>query len=85
MKLIALFFTASLLASPVFAEDLCTVNMQKLDDMMATEMTMAADIKVQIEDLRMQAEKARSAGDLETCGTHAAKALQMLEAPTDEG
>ncbi|MGV8843212.1 MAG: hypothetical protein ACOH2I_08225 [Pseudomonas sp.] len=85
MKPIALFFTASLLASPVFAEDLCTVNMQKLDDMMATEMTMASELKVQVEELKMQAEKARSAGDLQSCGTHAAKALHMLEDPADDG
>ncbi len=84
MKPIVLFFTASLLVSPVFAEDLCTVNMQKLDDMMATEMTMAPALKAQVEEFKMQAEEARRAGDLKSCATHAAKALQMLEAPTDD-
>jgi hypothetical protein len=84
MKFIALLFTASLLASPAFAEDLCTVNMQKLDDMMATEMAMDPALDAQVKELQMQAEQARAAGDLETCGTHAAKALHMLEAPADD-
>lgn len=86
MKRITLFFTAALLAAPTFAaEDLCTVNLQKLDNRKAEMTTLVSPMKEQVEEHRVEAEKARDAGDLESCGTHAAKALQMIEAPGDDG
>ncbi|MET1080461.1 MAG: hypothetical protein ABWY06_20800 [Pseudomonas sp.] len=85
MKRIALFFSAALLAAPVFAADLCTVNMQKLDDSMATHANLASPLKEQVAEHKKAAEAARAANDLETCGTHAQKALQLLEAPGDNG
>ncbi|MES2818663.1 MAG: hypothetical protein V4812_06705 [Pseudomonadota bacterium] len=86
MKRIALFFTAALLAAPTFAaEDLCTVNLQKLDDRKAAMTTLGSPLKEQVEEHQMEAEKARDAGDLENCGAHAAKALQLIEAPGEDG
>ena len=85
MKSIALCFTAALLATPVFADDLCTVNLQKLDDHMATQTALAAPLKNQIDQHKMNAEKARDAGDMDGCTAQSAKALQLLEAPGDNG
>ncbi|WP_079204752.1 hypothetical protein [Pseudomonas sp. CC6-YY-74] len=87
MKLTILFFTATVAisAAPAFAEDLCTVNLQKLNDSMTTETTTAESVKMEVAELKKAAEEAQSAGDLEACGTHAEKALMLLEAPGENG
>lgn len=87
MKLTALFITAALAtsAAPAFADDLCAVNLQKLNDTMTTEPTLAEPMKMQVDEYKKQAESAQSAGDLEACATHAEKALQVLETSGDEG
>ncbi|MBU3058342.1 hypothetical protein [Pseudomonas indica] len=77
MKRTILLITATLLTAPAFAEDLCAVNLQKLDDTMAT-MTASDPIKENVEEHRKAAEEARAAGDLETCASHAEKALQAI-------
>jgi len=86
MKLAALIVTAALAASatPAFADDLCAINLQKLNDILTTEPTLAEPMKMQVEEHKKEAEKAQSAGDLEACGTHAEKALQLLDAPGDQ-
>lgn len=87
MKLTALFFTATVVisAAPAFAEDLCTANLQKLNDSTAAETTAAESVKMQVAELKKAAEEAQSAGDLEACGTHAEKALMLLEPPGENG
>lgn len=85
MKRIFLFGIVAALASPTFADDLCTVNLQKLTDNMATATTLAPPIKEQVEEHKMAAEEAQRAGDLENCGAHALKALQLLQAPGENG
>ncbi|OEC34376.1 hypothetical protein SAMN05216600_11522 [Pseudomonas cuatrocienegasensis] len=84
MKRTALFFAAAVLAAPAFADDLCTVNLQKLDDSLTTS-TVGSPLKEQVEEAHQAALKAQSAGDLQACGTHAEKALQMLERPSTDG
>ena len=83
MKRTALFFAAAVLAAPAFADDLCTVNLQKLDDSLTT--TVGSPLKEQVEEARQAALQAQTSGDLQACGTHAEKALQMLERPNTDG
>lgn len=79
MKRTALFFAAAVLASPAFAaDDLCTVKMQQLDDNTNAMETLGSPLKEQVEEHKMMAEKARSAGNSEDCATHATKALELL-------
>jgi hypothetical protein len=87
MKRISLFclVIVAALASPAFAEDLCAVNLQKLSDSMATATTLAPPLKEQVEEHKMAAEEAQRAGDLENCSAQALKALQLLQAPGENG
>lgn len=86
MKRVSMFVIAAVLAAPAFAaDDLCTVNLQKLDNAVATKATIADPLKSQVEEAKEQALQAQSAGDLQTCGTHAERALQLLDAPGDDG
>lgn len=73
------------LASPAFAEDACTVNLQKLSDSSAALTTMASPLKEQVEEHMKAAEEAQRMGDMEACGTHAQKALQLLQGPSQDG
>lgn len=73
------------LASPAFAEDTCTINLQKLADNSAALTTLASPAKEQVEEHKKAAEEAQRAGDVETCGTEAEKALQLLQRPGGEG
>ncbi|MCY1303310.1 hypothetical protein D9M69_598990 [compost metagenome] len=87
MKRTALFITAALLASsPVFAnEDLCSINLQKLDDALATSSTIGEPLRQQVQDLRMKAEQAQQQGDTEACISNTSMALQRLQQPGGEG
>lgn len=86
MKHMMLFFTAALLAAPIFAaDDLCSLNLQKLDDHKTALLTLGSPLKEQVEEHRTQAEQARDAGHLESCINHSAKALQLLKAPGYNG
>ncbi|MGE8500413.1 MAG: hypothetical protein ACN6O6_23180 [Pseudomonas sp.] len=87
MKLTALLFTAAVAvsATPAFADDLCTINLQKLSDSMAVDTTTAESVKTQVEQLHKDAQQAQSAGDLETCATLATKAQTLLDAPDENG
>ena len=75
----------AMLASPAFAEDTCTLGMQKLSDNKAALTTMASPLKEQVEEHMKAAEEAQRMGDSETCGTHAEKALQLLQGPNKDG
>ncbi|MFZ3203870.1 MAG: hypothetical protein WA161_08355 [Pseudomonas sp.] len=76
---------AAALASPAFAEDICTVNLQKLADNSAALTTLASPAKEQVEEHKKAAEEAQRAGDVETCGAHTEKALQLLQGPGGDG
>jgi len=84
MKLTALLISTALLASPVFATDLCATNLQKLDDGL-TSKTTGDPLKQQVEELRTKAQQARDTGDSDGCIASSTKALQLLEAPADNG
>lgn len=86
MKCTALLFSAALLASPVFAaDDLCAVNLQKINDALATNTNLGDPIKQEVQDLRMKAEQAQQAGDNETCINASSMALQRLQQPSPDG
>ncbi|UQY32981.1 hypothetical protein K8U54_14695 [Pseudomonas fulva] len=86
MKRVSMFVIAAVLAAPAFAaDDLCTVNLQKLDNAVATKATLPEPLKQQVADAKKKATDAQAAGDLEACGTYAQEALQLLDAPGDDG
>ncbi|MCQ4322835.1 hypothetical protein [Stutzerimonas stutzeri] len=89
MKKFALLAAAALLASPVaFAadKDLCEINMQEIEDNMATSMTtLGQPAKGQVEDHVNQARQAQQAGDTKGCITHSTKALDELKGPGSSG
>ncbi len=89
MKRLALLAAAALLASPAaFAadKDLCQLNMQEVEDNMATNMaTLGEPSKSQIEEHIEQARQAQQSGDTEACITHSTKALQELKGPGSSG
>jgi hypothetical protein len=79
MKRTALIFACALATSPVFADDLCTTNLQKLDDQLASQTALGGAAKQQIADLRQQAVQAQQSGDLEGCAGYAGQAVTLLE------
>ncbi|MNJ14237.1 hypothetical protein D3C77_84540 [compost metagenome] len=77
-----LFIAAALLASPVFAaEDLCTLNLQKINDATATAGAGASaestdqEVMGQVKD----AKAAQAAGNTKDCIAITTKALDTLE------
>lgn len=77
MKRLVLFVLAGLVATPIFAaDDLCTLNLQKLSDYKATASTMGQPLLGQIHDARVEAQKAQAAGDTQKCISLTNKALQ---------
>jgi hypothetical protein len=86
MKRAAFIITAALMASPVFAEDLCAINLQQIDDAMTTNGTTMGDpLKQQVTDLQKEAMQAQKAGDTKACIAASTQAIQMLKAPGGEG
>ena len=80
MKRTALLFTCTLLAAPAFAEtDLCTVNLQKLDDAAADMVTLTDPAKSRIADLQAQAKMDQAAGRTEDCISNSEQALVLLQ------
>jgi len=82
----ALFAAATLLASPAFAaDDLCAINLQKINDMQATNTAAnvgttetggpAADIDEQVK----QAKDAQAAGDTKKCIAITSQAINDLK------
>ncbi|MBW3503403.1 hypothetical protein [Pseudomonas sp. NKUCC02_KPG] len=77
MKRSVLFVLAGLAATPVFAaDDLCTINLQKLSDYKATASTLGQPLLGQIHDARVEAQKAQAEGDIQKCISLTNKALQ---------
>jgi hypothetical protein len=80
MKRTALIFACALAASPAFAnDDLCTTNLQKIDDQLASQPALGEAAKQQVDDLRTQAVQAQQAGDNEGCAGYANQAATLLE------
>ncbi|MBF8779972.1 hypothetical protein [Pseudomonas fulva] len=82
----ALFAAATLLASPVFAaEDLCEINLQKINDMKVTQTaTTAGDAATggpgaNIDEQVQKAQQAKASGNTEDCISITGKILQDLE------
>ncbi|WP_339412758.1 hypothetical protein [Pseudomonas sp. EA_35y_Pfl2_R5] len=75
----------AVLASPAFAEDLCTTNMQKLSADPSALVTLASPAKEQFEEHKKAAEDAQSMGDEEACQSHAQKALLLLRKSDKDG
>ncbi|MCE4068528.1 MULTISPECIES: hypothetical protein [Pseudomonas] len=84
MKRAALLITAALLASPAFAADLCSDNIQKLDDAVKTT-TNNTQAQEQAMRLQEQAAKAQAAGNTKECIAHTEKALQLLKKNSGDG
>ncbi|MBU1807705.1 MAG: hypothetical protein KKC02_22050 [Gammaproteobacteria bacterium] len=87
MKVHALLASAVLLASPaVFAQDdLCQLNLQEIDDNMATNTTLGEPAKSQVDEYVKQARQAQQSGDTGACIAHSTKALQELKGPGSTG
>ncbi len=60
MKRAALLITAALLASPAFADDLCSTNLQKVDDAVktTTNNTQAQEQAMRLQEKAAQAQAA---------------------------
>jgi len=81
----ALFAAATLLASPVFAaEDLCTTNLQKIDDSMATAGATSEGLDKAITEHVDKAKAAQAAGDTKECIAITSKVLERLK-KTEKG
>ncbi|MCY1438899.1 hypothetical protein D3C76_751830 [compost metagenome] len=76
-----LIITAVFLAAPAFAadEDLCTSNLQRIDDVMSTNAaTMSEGLKTQLMELVSNAKAAQSAGNAKDCIKNTDMANQLL-------
>ena len=81
----ALFAAATLLASPAFAaDDLCAINLQKIDDSMATAGATSEGLDKTLTEHVDKAKAAQASGDTKECITITSKVLQRLE-KTDKG
>ncbi|MEN0108476.1 MAG: hypothetical protein AAGC84_18935 [Pseudomonas sp.] len=82
----AALLSATLMASPVFAADLCDANLQKIKDTLTTkEATLSESLKTEVTELQTKAKDAQAAGDDKKCVEVSAMAVQRLEAPNNEG
>jgi len=82
----AALLSATLMASPVSAADLCDANLQKIQDTLTTKQaTMSESLKTQVMELQTSAKQAKAAGDEKKCVEASAMAVQRLEAPNTEG
>jgi hypothetical protein len=74
-----LIVASALVASPVFAaEDLCDVNIQKIEDAKTTSMTLGDPAKSQFDDAYKEATAAKAAKNEEKCIARSTDALQIL-------
>jgi hypothetical protein len=73
-----LIITTALMASPVFAEDLCAVNLQKIDDAKTTVLTLGEPAKSQLDEATAEAKAAQAKNDDKTCITRSTDALTIL-------
>ncbi|HWD32212.1 hypothetical protein ACIKP7_02615 [Pseudomonas caricapapayae] len=75
-----LFIAAALLASPVFAaDDLCALNLQKIDDATATAGATSENTSENVADQVKEAKAAQAAGNTKDCIAITTKALDSLE------
>jgi len=77
----ALFAAATLLASPAFAaeKDLCALNLQEINDTMATAGATSEGLKTQIDDEVTKAKDAQAKGNDKDCIAITQKALTTLQ------
>ena len=74
-----LIITTALMASPVFAaEDLCAVNLQKIDDAKTITLNLGEPAKSQLEDATKEARAAQANKDEKTCITRSTDALTII-------
>ena len=74
-----LIITAALVSSPVFAaEDLCDVNLQKIDDAKTITLNLGEPAKSQLEDATKEARAAQANKDEKTCITRSTDALTII-------
>ncbi|AIL59938.1 hypothetical protein [Pseudomonas alkylphenolica] len=80
-----LLITAALLASPVFAdEDLCTANLQKISDTLATAGATSEGLDKSVATHVEDAKKAQAAGNDKDCIAITSKVIERLE-KTEKG
>lgn len=84
MKRTALLITAALLASPAFAADLCSDNLQKIDDAVKTS-TNNTQVQEQAMRLQEKAIQAQESGNTKACIAQTEKALQLLKKNAGDG
>lgn len=76
----ALFAAATLLASPAFAaDDLCAMNLQKINDSMATSGATSEGLDTAIQKNVEEAKQAQASGNKDECITITSKVIQRLE------
>ena len=84
MKRTALIALMMFAAAPVFAKDLCSIQLQKLDvasQMKPNMIGPGSSQAQQIANFRKNAMEAHKAGDEKTCIAQANQALTMLRQP----
>ncbi|WP_109511438.1 hypothetical protein [Pseudomonas ovata] len=79
--LTGLFFSAALLASPVFAaDDLCDTNLQVLKDaQVSTNSNLSMDNKTALKTTHDEAAAAKTAGDEKKCIELTSKSISELK------
>ncbi|WP_347906132.1 hypothetical protein [Pseudomonas purpurea] len=79
--LAGLFITAAMLASPAFAadKDLCDLNLQKLEDSIATLPATSENTTNNIKTMQARAQAAKKAGNDKKCVDETTQALQRIQ------
>ncbi|MEC4025373.1 hypothetical protein ACF8GB_11025 [Pseudomonas sp. xss_4] len=76
----ALFAAATLLASPAFAaEDLCALNLQKINDSMATAGATSEGLDTAVQNKVDEAKQAQASGDTKKCIEITSKVVERLD------
>ncbi|MBI6925733.1 hypothetical protein JET66_13845 [Pseudomonas putida] len=76
----ALFAAATLLASPAFAaDDLCAMNLQKINDSMATAGATSEGLDTAVQDKVDEAKQAQASGDTKKCIEITSKVVERLD------
>ncbi|MFK3720812.1 hypothetical protein ACI2J9_14705 [Pseudomonas fulva] len=76
----ALFAAATLLASPAFAaDDLCAMNLQKINDSMATAGATSEGLDTAVQEKVDQAKQAQASGDTKKCIEITSKVVERLD------
>lgn len=76
----ALFAAATLLASPAFAaDDLCALNLQKINDSMATAGATSEGLDTAVQKHVEEAKQAQASGDKEKCIEITSKVVERLD------